>query len=139
MSTSISRLLGIAAAAIVLTSPVLADNTSTSGTGSSLGSAAPVGSESNVQSSVTDQQGVQDGMNNTADHGDTHSKLNVNSATTHDLAHIKGLSHTNARALVAYRNQHGNFNSVTDIAKVKGFTKMKATKLQQIEDQLTVN
>jgi competence protein ComEA len=51
---------------------------------------------------------------------------------------VKGINASKARAIVAYRKKHGNFKTLDDLAKVKGFTKMKSNDLQAIQDQLTV-
>lgn len=66
------------------------------------------------------------------------SKLSLNTATVREFIKIKGIKPNNAKALVRYRKKHGEYKSVEEIASVKGFKRMKATTLRQIEDQLTV-
>lgn len=51
---------------------------------------------------------------------------------------VKGINASKARAIVAYRKKHGDFKSTDDLAKVKGFTKMKPDQLKAIQDQLSV-
>jgi competence protein ComEA len=46
--------------------------------------------------------------------------VNLNQATVKQLAALKGLGKKRARAIVAYRNVHGKFQSVSDLIKVKG-------------------
>ncbi|MFQ5488511.1 MAG: ComEA family DNA-binding protein, partial [Gammaproteobacteria bacterium] len=47
--------------------------------------------------------------------------VNINSADAEELAAaIKGVGQKSAHAIVAYRQQHGPFRSVEELAKVKG-------------------
>ncbi len=47
--------------------------------------------------------------------------VNINSADADELAAaIKGVGQKTAHAIVAYRKQHGPFQSVEELAKVKG-------------------
>lgn len=66
------------------------------------------------------------------------AKVNVNKASAKELMKVKGLNASKARAIVAYRKKNGDFKSVEDLAKVKGLKKMKAEDLKAIEDQLTI-
>jgi competence protein ComEA len=69
------------------------------------------------------------------------TKVNLNKATVKELVKVKGLEKypAKAKAIVAYRKKHGDFKSTDDLAKVKGFTKMKPETLKAITDQLTVD
>lgn len=49
------------------------------------------------------------------------STLNLNSADAASLAAVKGIGPKRASAIVAYRQQHGAFKSVSDLSHVKGF------------------
>lgn len=69
----------------------------------------------------------------------TISKINVNQATVRDLMKVKGINASRARAIVAYRKKHGAFKAVQDIGIVKGFKKMKAARLQEVESQLSID
>lgn len=67
------------------------------------------------------------------------SKLvNLNQANEKTLRSVKGISRARARAIVKYREINGPFQTVDDLAKVKGFNKMKSKKLKAIQEQLTV-
>lgn len=66
------------------------------------------------------------------------AKVDLNKATTKQLAQIKGLTTAKARAIVAYRKKHGDFKSVDDLKMVKGFKKMDDKTFKEIQDQLTV-
>ena len=47
--------------------------------------------------------------------------VNINSASSEDLAvHLKGIGLKTAKAIVAYRNENGDFSSPEDIMNVKG-------------------
>ena len=47
--------------------------------------------------------------------------INLNTATVAILAHsFKGIGQKRAEAVIAYRDRHGPFKSVSDLANVKG-------------------
>jgi competence protein ComEA len=48
-------------------------------------------------------------------------KINLNVATLEELAAHPYISYGEAKVLIAFRNQHGNFNSADDLMKVKIF------------------
>ena len=51
----------------------------------------------------------------------SHKKINLNSASAEDLTHaIKGIGHKRALAIVQYRQKHGHFKTITDLASVRG-------------------
>jgi competence protein ComEA len=62
-------------------------------------------------------------------------KVNINTATSKDLAKVKGLTAAKAKAIVRYRKKHGEFKSLDDLKSVKSLKKLD---LQPIEDQLTI-
>jgi len=66
------------------------------------------------------------------------NKVNLNKATAKELMKVKGISASNARAIVNYRKKNGDFKSVDELANVKNFKKMKEDKLKGIEDQLSI-
>lgn len=66
------------------------------------------------------------------------TKININTASAKELMKVKGLNASKSRAIVAYRKKHGNFKTIEDLANVKGFKKMSADALQNIESQLTI-
>lgn len=56
--------------------------------------------------------------------------VSVNSANSTQLQTVPGIGEKKAQAIIDYRNQHGSFNSLSDLKKVKGigdkvFQKMK--------------
>jgi competence protein ComEA len=63
------------------------------------------------------------------------SVVNLNTADVTALETIKGLGATKAQAIVNYRQQHGNFASVADVAKVPGIGPKMLVKIQ---DELTI-
>lgn len=48
------------------------------------------------------------------------AKVNINSASTEELATLKGIGKVKAEAIVAYRSTNGDFKTVEDLTKVKG-------------------
>ncbi|MFN3997904.1 ComEA family DNA-binding protein [Algoriphagus sp.] len=48
-------------------------------------------------------------------------KININAATLDELAAHPYISYGEAKVLIAFRNQHGNFKSTDDLMKVKIF------------------
>ena len=56
--------------------------------------------------------------------------VNINTATQSELEAIKGLGPTKAQSIIAYREANGNFKSVDDLDKVKGFGKASIEKIK---------
>lgn len=46
--------------------------------------------------------------------------VNINSASADELTQLSGIGSTKAAAIVAYREEHGNFDSVDSLSNVKG-------------------
>ena len=107
------RTLLAAFAAIVIASPVFADDTA-----STTGSA-----DTSMQ--TTDNSAA------------TQTKVNLNTATYQELKKVTNSS-AKAHAIISYRKKNGDFKSVDDIANVKGFKKMNADKMKAMTDQFTV-
>jgi competence protein ComEA len=59
-----------------------------------------------------------------ADH-DSSSQVNVNHAAAAELASVLGVSTKDADAIVAYREQNGDFKTITDLEKVPGIDTKK--------------
>ena len=85
-------------------------------------------SENNTTAKETAQQGAKA----------EETKININKATEKELIKVKGLNASKVRAIVKYRGKHGDFKSLNELAKVRGFTKMKADDLKNIQDQLAI-
>lgn len=66
------------------------------------------------------------------------NKVNLNTATAKELMTVKGLNASKAKAIVKYRSKHGEFKSLDDLKQVKGFQKMKAKNLKNLQEQLTI-
>ena len=62
-------------------------------------------------------------------------KININTATADQLDVLSGIGPTKARAIVDYRNEHGEFKSIDDIRKVKG---IGGGEFSKIQDQIKV-
>lgn len=131
---SFYRTLLAAVAAVAIAAPVFADDTANT-------MQAPADNTTATQSTdTTTAQPVAGDQSAAA--STTETKVNLNKATAKELMKVKGISAANARAIIAYRKSHktdGGFKSVDELAKVKGFKKMKSDKLQLIEDQVSVD
>lgn len=107
---SFYRTLLAALAAVVIASPVFAEDSSTTST---------------TTTTTTESTATQ-------------TKININTATAKDLMKIKGLNAAKARAIVAYRKKNGDFKTLDDLSNVKGFKKVNTTTLKTIQEQLSV-
>jgi len=63
------------------------------------------------------------------------SRINLNTASHLDLQKIPGVGQGKASRIVSWRQRHGGFTAVTDLAKVSGFG---AKSVAKIADQLSV-
>ena len=61
--------------------------------------------------------------------------VNINEASVDELAGLSGIGKAKAEAIIAYRSEHGKFESVDAIKKVKGI----GTKIfESISNKITV-
>ncbi|HCV42012.1 MAG TPA: hypothetical protein DGH68_00900 [Bacteroidetes bacterium] len=58
------------------------------------------------------------------------SIVNINTATKTELVRLPGIGEAYAERIVAYRNEHGPFESVDQLAKVKGIGKKRMEHLR---------
>lgn len=63
-------------------------------------------------------------------------KINVNTATQEELQSLSGIGASTAAAIVNYREQMGEFDSLDSLLEVKGIGEKKLAKLSE---QLTVS
>ena len=56
--------------------------------------------------------------------------VNINTATQSELEAVKGLGPAKAKAIIDYRDAHGNFKSIDDLDNVKGFGSASIVKLK---------
>ncbi|MDA8417268.1 MAG: helix-hairpin-helix domain-containing protein [Betaproteobacteria bacterium] len=49
------------------------------------------------------------------------AEVDINSATETQLRTVKGIGHTRAQAILAWRGRNGSFHNVADLRRVKGF------------------
>jgi competence protein ComEA len=71
-----------------------------------------------------------------ADSADDGGKINVNTATVEELDKLNGIGPSKAEAIVRYREEHGPFQSVEDIAQVPG---IGAKTVEKFREQITVH
>jgi competence protein ComEA len=62
-------------------------------------------------------------------------KVDINTASAEQLDTLYGIGPTKAQAIIDYRNEHGNFQSIEDIMKVNG---IKEGEFDKIKDNITV-
>jgi competence protein ComEA len=62
-------------------------------------------------------------------------RMNVNSADMLALQQLKGIGRKRAKAIIDYREAHGHFQTLDDLAQVKGISRQTVRKLQ---DELMV-
>ncbi len=46
--------------------------------------------------------------------------LDINTATAEEFVKVKGIGAKKAERIISYRNEHGKFQSIDDLKKVKG-------------------
>ena len=56
--------------------------------------------------------------------------VNINTATESELEAVKGVGPAKAKAIITYREAHGNFKSLDELDNVKGFGKASVEKLK---------
>lgn len=66
-------------------------------------------------------------------------KVNLNKADAKALMQVKGINPYKAHAIVSYRKQNGDFKTLDDLNKVKGFKRMKPEARKSIGDQLQLD
>jgi len=64
------------------------------------------------------------------------AKVNINTATANELTALNGIGTAKAEAIVAYRTQHGKFQTIDDLAKVKG---IGSKIIEKIKPEVTVD
>ena len=71
-----------------------------------------------------------------ADEADAGGRININTAGIDLLTKLPGIGQTRAEAIIAYRDEHGNFSRVEDIMKVSG---IKNALFEKMRDDITVD
>ena len=67
--------------------------------------------------------------------GELHPLININTASARELRQLDGIGEAKARAVVEYRDLHGEFKSVDDLLKVSGIGEKI---LENIRGRITV-
>ena len=61
--------------------------------------------------------------------------VSINSATAQELTQLDGVGEKTAEAIVAYREQHGGFQSIDDLQEIKG---IGPAKFEALKGQVTL-
>ena len=89
-----------------------------------------------VQNGETVEQGSAgedlSGVSGASDGG----KVNINTADEAGLMTIPGIGESRAKAIIAYREENGKFESIEDIMKIDG---IKEKMFDKIKDSITVS
>ena len=134
---SFYRSLLAAVVAVAIVTPALAeDNVDNQKNSSEVIQISQSGDE--TKATVVSDQANQADQTNQANTTNEQIKVNLNKADAKELTKVKGLNSAKARAIVSYRKKHGDFKTLDELAKVKGFKKMKSEKLKEVQDQLTL-
>ena len=72
---------------------------------------------------------------NSISDNNSNNKININTATLDELLTLKGIGQSKAEAIIKYREENGNFNTIEDIQKVSG---LGGTIYSKIKDYITV-
>jgi len=64
------------------------------------------------------------------------AKININTATADELTTLNGIGKVKAEAIVTYRTQNGHFQTIDDLAKVKG---IGSKIIEKIKPEITVD
>ena len=82
-----------------------------------------------VQNGETAEQGAGGSVSG----GD--GKVNINTADADELMTLSGIGESRAKAIIAYREENGKFESIEDIMKIDG---IKEKMFEKIRDSITV-
>ena len=113
MTTSLARVL----VALFLALPA----------GRSAAQATPVGAEpsmARVEAGGSDRRQDEEAA--------TVTPLNLNTATEAELLELPGVGPSRARAILAFREQHGGFQSVSQLLRIKGFGRAMFKRLRPL-------
>ena len=59
------------------------------------------------------------------------AKININTATSEELATITGIGPVKAEAIVKHRKENGNFNNINELSEVKGIGDKTIAKIKE--------
>lgn len=85
-----------------------------------------------IDESTTAQQGATTQQSATTQQG---AKLNLNTATAEELMTLPGIGEVLAGRIVAYREAHGGFSSIDELAQVEGIGEKR---IDAIRDYVTL-
>lgn len=77
----------------------------------------------------------QDASSNDEPEPAVHGKININTATSAQLQTLSGIGEVKANAIIAYREQYGEFSDINELTKVSGIGEKT---LEKIRGDITV-
>lgn len=78
---------------------------------------------------------IKDAVTNEPEQEKTSKKVSINLGTVSDFQSLPGIGSSKAEAIVAYREEHGNFEAIEDIKNVSGIGN---STFEKIKDRLTL-
>lgn len=98
--------------------------------------------EDGQQIYVPSQEEVESGKLSSGSHeteadqsGEEDGKVNLNTATKEELMTLNGIGDVRAQAILQYREEHGEFRSITELMEVEG---IKKGTFQKLKDQIKI-
>ena len=88
-----------------------------------------------VQLSTYDQIAINIPTTTAPHEFETTGKININTASAHELTMLPGIGKSGAENIIAYRLHYGQFMKIEDITNVKGISKER---FENIKEYITV-
>lgn len=82
-----------------------------------------------------EEQSLEIGSSSSSSSDDESGLININTATSEQLQSLSGIGQAKAEAIIAYREENGDFSSISDITNVSGIGE---STYEKIKDQITV-
>ncbi len=70
-------------------------------------------------------------IENNINNSETNGKININTASIEQLTTLTGIGDAKAKAIIQYREENGNFNTIEDIMKVSGISENIFAKIKE--------
>ena len=87
------------------------------------------------ENNTTKNSNTKNSTENKKETNKTNELVNINTATKEELQTVSGIGESKAQAIIDYREENGNFNSIEDILNVSGIGE---SIYEKIKDSITV-